>query len=158
MYQYVTLRKKAEIIARKAHAGQVDKAGEDYFNHPKRVADNFYEDNDIIVALLHDVIEDTDITLEHLKKEGFNDDVLTALDAMTKREGESYDLFIERVKDNPIALKVKMADLRDNMDILRLPELTEKDLQRIAKYHKAYKYLAQFASEGESLHLVQLCN
>ena len=68
---------------------------------------------------------------------------------MTKREGESYDLFIERVKDNPIALKVKMADLRDNMDILRLPVLTEKDLQRIAKYHKAYKYLAQFASEGE---------
>ena len=144
IYQYVTLRKKAEIIAKKAHAGQVDKAGEDYFNHPKRVADNFYEDNDIIVALLHDVIEDTDITLEHLKKEGFNDDVLAALDAMTKREGESYDQFIERVKDNPIALKVKMADLRDNMDILRLPVLTEKDLQRIAKYHKAYKYLEQF--------------
>ena len=149
IYQYVTLRKKAEIIARKAHAGQVDKAGEDYFNHPKRVADNFYEDNDIIVALLHDVIEDTDITLEHLKKEGFNDDILTALDAMTKREGESYDLFIERVKDNPIALKVKMADLRDNMDILRLPELTEKDLQRIAKYHKAYKYLEQFNKSEE---------
>ena len=135
---------KAETIAREAHAGQVDKAGEDYFNHPKRVADNFYEDNDIIVALLHDVIEDTNITLEHVKKEGFNDDVLAALDAITKREGESYDQFIERVKDNPIALKVKMADLRDNMDILRLPLLTEKDLLRIAKYHKAYKYLEQF--------------
>ena len=107
------------------------------------------KNRDIIVALLHDVIEDTDITLEHLKKEGFNDDVLTALDAMTKREGESYDQFIERVKDNPIALKVKMADLRDNMDILRLPVLTEKDLQRIAKYHKAYKYLEQFNKSKE---------
>ena len=149
IYQYLSLKKKAEIIARKAHAGQVDKAGEDYFNHPKRVADNFYEDNDIIVALLHDVIEDTEITLEQLKEEGFNDAVLAALDAITKREGESYDQFIERVKDNPIALKVKLADLRDNMDILRLPVLTEKDLQRIAKYHKAYKYLEQFAGEEE---------
>ena len=149
IYQYVTLRKKAEIIANKAHAGQVDKAGEDYFNHPKRVADNFYEDDKVIVALLHDVIEDTDITLENLKKEGFSDEVLAALDAITKREGESYDQFIERVKENHIALKVKMADLRDNMDILRLPELTDKDLQRIAKYHKAYKYLEQFAGEEE---------
>ena len=140
---------KAETIAREAHAGQVDKAGEDYFNHPKRVADNFYEDNDIIVALLHDVIEDTNITLEHVKKEGFNDDVLAALDAITKRESESYDQFIDRVKENPIALKVKMADLRDNMDILRLPELTEKDLLRITKYHKAYRYLEQYGGKEE---------
>jgi hypothetical protein len=149
IYKYITLRKKAEIIAKKAHAGQVDKAGEDYFNHPKRVSYNFNEDNEIIVAFLHDVIEDTNITLEQLKKEGFNDEVLVALDAITKRESESYDQFIDRVKENPIALKVKMADLRDNMDILRLPELTEKDLQRIAKYHKAYKYLEQFAGEEE---------
>ena len=144
-----SLRKKAEIIARKAHAGQVDKAGEEYFNHPKRVADNFYEDDKVIVALLHDVIEDTDITLDYLKKEGFSDAVLAALDAITKREGESYDQFIQRVKDNPIALKVKMADLRDNMNTLRLPVLTEKDLQRIAKYHKAYKYLEQFVEDEE---------
>ena len=87
--------------------------------------------------------------MEQLKEEGFNDAVLAALDAITKREGESYDQFIERVKDNPIALKVKLADLRDNMDILRLPVLTEKDLQRIAKYHEAYKYLEQFAGEEE---------
>jgi hypothetical protein len=149
IYQYLSLKKKAEIIARKAHAGQVDKAGEDYFNHPKRVADNFYEDNDIIVALLHDVIEDTSVTMDQLKNEGFSDEILNALDAITKREGESYDQFIERVKDNPIALKVKLADLRDNMDILRLPVLTDKDLLRIAKYHKAYKYLEQFAGEEE---------
>ena len=149
IYQYLSLKKKAEIIARKAHAGQVDKAGEDYFNHPKRVADNFYEDDDIIVALLHDVIEDTSVTLDQLKNEGFSEAIINALDAITKKEGESYDQFIERVKDNPIALKVKLADLRDNMDIHRLPELTEKDLQRIAKYHKAYKYLEQFAGEEE---------
>ena len=151
IYPFSSLRKKAEIIARKAHAGQVDKAGEDYFNHPKRVADNFYEDDKVIVELLHDVLEDTDITLEHLKKEGFSDEVLAALDAITKREGESYDQFIERVKDNPIALKVKMADLRDNMNILRLPVLTDKDLQRIAKYHKAYKYLEQFEEDEECI-------
>lgn len=149
IYQYLSLKKKAEIIARKAHTGQVDKAGEDYFNHPKRVADNFYEDDDIIVALLHDVIEDTSVTLDQLKNEGFSKAILNALDAITKREGESYDQFIERVKDNPIALKVKLADLRDNMDILRLPVLNDKDLQRIAKYHKAYKYLEQFAGEEE---------
>ena len=149
IYPFSSLRKKAEIIARKAHAGQVDKAGEEYFNHPKRVADNFYEDDKVIVALLHDVIEDTDITLDYLKKEGFSDAVLAALDAITKREGESYDQFIERVKDNPIALKVKMADLRDNMNVLRLPVLTDKDLQRIAKYHKAYKYLEQFVQDEE---------
>ena len=151
IYPFSSLRKKAEIIARKVHAGQVDKAGEEYFNHPKRVADNFCEDDMVIVALLHDVIEDTDITLDYLKKEGFSDAVLAALDAITKREGESYDQFIERVKDNPIALKVKMADLRDNMNVLRLPVLTEKDLQRIAKYHKAYKYLEQFEEDEECI-------
>lgn len=151
IYQYVSLKKKAEIIAKKAHAGQVDKAGEDYFNHPKRVALNFYEDEEIIVALLHDVIEDTNITLEQLKNEGFNEAVLNALNAITKREGESYDQFIGRVKENPIALKVKLADLRDNMDILRLPVLTDKDLQRIAKYHKAYKYLEQFTDKQDCI-------
>lgn len=149
IYQYVSLVKKAEIIARKAHKGQLDKAGEDYFSHPKRVSINFYEDQDIIVALLHDVIEDTDITIERLRKEGFSNEVLEALDAITKKDSESYDAFIERVKDNPIAIKVKLADLRDNMDILRLPVLTDKDLQRIAKYHKAYKYLEQFNKPEE---------
>ena len=135
---------KAELIAKMAHAGQVDKAGEPYFNHPKRVANNFAGEEEVIVALLHDVVEDTDITLEHLKAEGFSDTVLEALDAITKREGESYDDFINRVKENPIALVVKLADLKDNMDILRLPALTETDLQRVAKYHKAYRYLEQF--------------
>lgn len=135
---------KAELIAQKAHAGQVDKAGEPYFNHPKRVAKNVAGEEEIMVALLHDVVEDTEITLEHLKAEGFSNTVLEALDAITKREGESYDDFINRVKENPIALDVKLADLKDNMDILRLPALTETDLQRVAKYHKAYRYLEQF--------------
>ena len=142
---------KADVIARKAHAGQVDKAGADYFRHPERVAANFYGEDEIIVSLLHDVIEDTCVTLEHLKQEGFSDYVLNALDAITKREDESYDQFIQRVKDNPIAIKVKMADLRDNMNVLRLPVLTDKDLQRIAKYHKAYKYLEQFEEDEECI-------
>ena len=140
----ISLINKAEVIARKAHAGQVDKAGADYLRHPERVAANFCGEDEIIVSLLHDVIEDTCVTLDHLKQEGFSDSVLNALDAITKREGESYDQFISRVKDNPLAVKVKLADLRDNMNILRLPELTDKDLQRIAKYHKAYKYLEKF--------------
>lgn len=135
---------KAEFIAKKAHEGQVDKAGEPYFNHPERVANNFAGEEEVMVALLHDVVEDSEITLEQLKAEGFSDTVLEALDAITRREGETYEEFICRVKENTIALKVKLADLLDNMNVLRLPTLTDTDLQRIAKYHKAYRYLEQF--------------
>ena len=97
------------------------------------------------MALLHDVVEDSDITLDQLRKEGFSDAVISALDAVTKREGELYDEFIGRIKENPMAVQVKLADLKDNMDLSRLPELTERDLQRVVKYHKAYRFLQQYS-------------
>ena len=141
---FLSLEKKALTIAMKAHAGQVDKAGEEYINHPLRVAKGFIGELRI-VALLHDVVEDSDITLDQLREEGFSDAVISALDAVTKREGELYDEFIGRIKENPMAVQVKLADLKDNMDLSRLPELTERDLQRVVKYHKAYRFLQQYS-------------
>ncbi len=148
IFKYLSMENKALEIARKAHKGQLDKAGKDYINHPIKVA-SALEGEAKIVALLHDVVEDTDITLEQIRNYGFNEIVIDALDAVTKREGENYDEFISRIKDNPVAVKVKLADLKDNMDLLRLPELSERDLQRIAKYHKAYRFLEKYDTPSE---------
>lgn len=149
LYQYLSLPRKALIIAEKAHEGQKDKAGKNYFGHPLRVSDRFYKEEERCVAMLHDVVEDTDVTLEQLREEGFGDVVIEAIDAITRREGEEYGQFIERVKENPIALRVKIEDLKDNLNVLRLPVLQEEDLCRIVKYHKALRYLEQFVPRKE---------
>jgi (p)ppGpp synthase/HD superfamily hydrolase len=94
-------------------------------------------DNERICGVLHDVIEDTDITLERLQNEGFSPAVLAALDCLTKRDGESYDDFINRVLKNELACRVKLADLADNMDLSRIAAPAEMDFQRIEKYKKA---------------------
>jgi len=104
-------------IATEAHKGQVDKGGKPYIEHPKRVSDavKVYGDEAMIVALLHDVVEDTGTTLDDLYHEGFDDTVLEAVDAITMRKGkESYDAYISRVKTNRLATLVKIADLTDN--------------------------------------------
>ena len=90
-----------------------------------------------ICAVLHDVIEDTNITLDYLKNEGFSEDILSALDALTRRENETYDEFIDRILRNKIACYVKLADLSDNMDLTRIANPTKKDYKRIEKYRKA---------------------
>lgn len=131
---------KARAIAQIAHFGQKDKAGEDYIHHPERVAD-FLDGTEEIVALLHDVVEDSDYTLDDLAGEGFSKAALAAINAITRREGEDYEAYIRRAGRNKTARAVKMADLIDNMDLTRLPELTDDDWQRVKKYHKAYKYL-----------------
>ena len=136
-------------IAFNAHRGQVDKAGNSYFEtHVRDVfrrVDLLYDDemNCIteIVALLHDVVEDTDWTIEKLREYGFTEEMLDAFDCVTMREGEDYDHFIQRAKANRYARKVKIADLKSNMDITRLPEITDADVERLRKYLKAYKYL-----------------
>jgi len=87
---------------------------------------------------LHDVVEDTDWTLERLREEGFSDEVLEAVDCLTHRGGESYQEFVERVRANPIARQVKIADLEDNMNIRRISQLGANDLERLGKYHKAW--------------------
>lgn len=136
-----TLEKAIEI-ATEAHQGQFDKAGRDYIGHPLRVMEMGKTEEEKIVGVLHDVIEDTDWTFEKLAEEGFSDEVIAALRCVTKiYENENYDDFIDRVKKNPLAVAVKINDLTDNMDIRRLPYLSDKDVKRLKKYLKAYKRL-----------------
>ena len=133
---------RAIEIATEAHKGQYDKAGNDYIGHPLRVMEMGTTENEKIVGVLHDVVEDTDWTFEALAAEGFSEEVIAALRCVTKlSENENYDDFIERVKKNPLAVAVKINDLSDNMDIRRLPYLSDKDVKRLKKYLKAYKRL-----------------
>ena len=136
-----TLQRAIEI-ATEAHKGQFDKSGKDYIRHPLRVMEMGKTEDEKIVGVLHDVIEDTDWTFEALADEGFSKEIISALRCVTKlSENENYDDFIERVKKNPLAVAVKINDLSDNMDIRRLPYLSDKDVKRLKKYLKAYKKL-----------------
>ena len=133
---------RAIQIATEAHKGQLDKAGREYIGHPIRVMEMGKTEDEKIVGVLHDVIEDTDWTFERLEAEGFSQEVINALRCVTKTsENENYDEFIDRVKKNPLAVAVKINDLTDNMDIRRLPYLSDKDVKRLKKYLKAYKRL-----------------
>ena len=135
---------RAKAIATSAHEGQVDKAGKPYIEHPMRVMNMGKTVEEKIAGVLHDVVEDSDWTFEMLEKEGIPKDVMDALRCVTKlSEDEDYDHFIERVKTNPLAVKVKLNDLKDNMDITRLGEVTEKDLARLNKYIRAYRQLTE---------------
>ena len=131
----------AERIAVKAHKGQKDKSGEDYVFHPIRVAEKCKSINAKVVALLHDTIEDTDVTVEYLRNEGFAEEIISAVLSVTKQEGESYEDFVHRASENPIGREVKIADLEDNMDIRRLKEITDEDVTRLRKYLRAWQYL-----------------
>ena len=127
----------AKEIAEKAHQGQTDKGGHPYILHPIRVMERCETEETKIIAILHDVMEDSDYTLEDLRKEGFSEEILEALVCLTHQEGEDYMAYIERVCQNPLAARVKYADLQDNMDISRIPHPTEKDFARLEKYKKA---------------------
>lgn len=135
--------KKAIYLAEKAHQGQVDKGGQPYILHPKRVMERCKTEKEKIVAMLHDVIEDTEITAEDLRNEGFSAEVLEAVVCLTKKYGEDYMDYIERVCENKLAAKVKLADLTDNMDISRIPNPTEKDFIRLEKYKRAKARIEQ---------------
>ena len=132
---------KAYKIAKKAHLGQVDKAGEDYIKHPEKVASFVKTDEEKAVAYLHDVIEDTELTLEDLYEYGFSKEILEAVDIITKKRGEDYQSYLNSVKKNKLARAVKLADLRHNSDLTRFTEVTEKDIKRKEKYQKAINFL-----------------
>lgn len=133
---------RAIEIATEAHRGQFDKAGNDYIEHPLRVMAAGETLEEKIVGVLHDVVEDGNWTFDELLQEGFTSEVVEALRCVTKlSENEPYDKFIARVKTNPLAVRVKLNDLSDNMDIRRLPYLSDKDVKRLKKYLKAYKQL-----------------
>ena len=147
-----TLERAIEI-ATEAHKGQFDKSGKDYIGHPLRVMEMGKTEDEKIVGVLHDLVEDTDWTFEMLEAEGFAPEIIAALKCVTKlSENENYDAFIERVRKNPLATAVKINDLTDNMDIRRLPYLSDKDVKRLKKYLKAYKKLI-----GEPLYSVYAC-
>ncbi len=131
-------------IAVEVHTGHFDKNGQPYLGHVLRVMSAGHTLQEKITGALHDVIEDSDWTLEDLEKEGFSDEILSAVDAMTHYDdSETYDEYLYRVAKNPIALRVKLNDLTDNMDIRRLNELDDAAITRIRKYLKAYKQLTR---------------
>ncbi|MGM9871031.1 MAG: GTP pyrophosphokinase [Muribaculaceae bacterium] len=134
---------KAALICVTKHAGQRDKMGCAYFQHPMRVAMRCRTDEEKIVALLHDTIEDTDVTPEYLIAEGFPQTVVDGILSVTKRVGESYEDFVVRAKQNPLGRVVKLHDLEDNLDIFRLTALDADMTARYNKYLAARKYLLE---------------
>ncbi|MEI6389664.1 MAG: GTP pyrophosphokinase [Verrucomicrobiota bacterium] len=139
----MSLLENAIAIAVEAHQGQKDKAGHPYILHPLRVMFRVESEDERTVAILHDVVEDHgDVwSVDKLRQSGFPQRILDALDCVTKRKGETYEQFVERSASNPIALRVKLADLEDNMDIRRLNDVTEKDRERLNRYLTAYRRL-----------------
>ena len=132
---------RAIEIALTAHTGDTDKAGATYIRHPLRMMEQMDSEPERIVAVLHDVVEDSEYELTDIEDE-FGSDVSTAVDAMTKRDGEAYlDEFIPRCVENDIARRVKQVDIKDNMDLTRLPEVTKETCERQIKYHKALRQL-----------------
>lgn len=132
---------RAIEIAVTAHREQTRKNGDPYILHPLRLMMAVDSTDAKIVAVLHDVVEDTETTMGDMRAEGFSNEVLTALECVTHEDGISYEDYILRIKANPLATVVKLADLRDNSNLHELIELRERDLQRMAKYHRAVKTL-----------------
>lgn len=136
------LTRKAMIIAYKVHQNQFDKANVPYIYHPIHIAEQMDTELECIVALLHDVVEDTDITFNDLEKE-FPKEVIDLLKILTHDKKIDYIEYIKKVKTNPIATKIKIADLKHNSDITRLENITTTDLKRIEKYKKALEILGK---------------
>lgn len=134
---------KAIRIASIAHKNQKDKNGKPYILHPLRVMLSFESYDEKIVAVLHDVIEDSNFTLKDLKEEGFSKEIIEAIDAISRREEEEYFEFIKRVITNKMASRVKLKDLADNMNISRIENPKAEDFNRIKKYKKAEKMIKE---------------
>ena len=137
----MNLIEKSLSIALQAHSGQLDKAGQSYILHPLGIMAKMDTEVEMVVALLHDVLEDSDYTAESLLQAGIPSNIVDAVQCLTKIDGEDYQQFIERVQINSMATKVKKADIEDNLDVLRLDTLNDADLARVRKYHEAWKVL-----------------
>ncbi len=132
---------EAIALAVEAHRGQKDKFGAPYILHPLRLMTRVDDVDAKIAAVLHDVAEDTPISIERMTALGYAPHIVAALDCLTRRKEETYEQFIERIAPNPLARRVKLADLEDNMDIRRLPAVTPKDGERLARYRAAWERL-----------------
>jgi (p)ppGpp synthase/HD superfamily hydrolase len=140
---YTPLTKKALRIAFGVHKDQVDKTGLPYIFHPFHLAEQMETEDEVIVALLHDVVEDSDMTLADLRADGFPDHAVDAIALLTHDDTVKYEYmdYISKIKANPLAAKIKLADLRHNSDVTRLDSIDEKMAARLEKYRTAIKYL-----------------
>jgi len=138
---YTPMTKTALKLCFEAHKDQTDKSGLPYVFHPFHLAEQMPDEKTTVVALLHDVIEDTDYTLDDMKNMGFSDDILSAIALMTHDDGVPYMEYVALIKKNPIAKMVKLADLRHNSDMSRLDKVTTHDRERAEKYKKAIEFL-----------------
>jgi (p)ppGpp synthase/HD superfamily hydrolase len=138
------------ILACVAHRGQFDKAGQPYILHPLRVMADLgvASEDERHVALLHDVIEDSGLKLDALRGMGYSEAVLEALQLVTKIEGEDYQSFIQRLAPNPVARRVKLADLQDNMDLSRIANPQPEDYERLKKYQRAVDSLLPYETQN----------
>ena len=139
---YTELNKRALKLCFAAHEHQVDKSGIPYVFHPFHLAEQMKDEASTGTALLHDVVEDTDYTLEDLRQMGYPEQVLEALTLLTHDDGSPYLDYVARLRDNPIARQVKLADLRHNSDLSRLDQIDEAALRRVEKYQKAIRLLS----------------
>jgi len=137
------LIEKSLAIALRAYSGKTDKSGCEYIKHPLRVMAKMDTDEERSVALLHDVIEDSDISAQELYELDIPQHVVDAVVCLTKQPNESYQDLIARVQTNKLATKVKLADIEDNINVLRLATLNDNDLQRVQKYHQAWHVLSR---------------
>lgn len=140
---YTELTKKALKLSFEAHKNQVDKSEMPYVYHPFHLAEQMETEETVIVALLHDVVEDTDYTLDDIREMGFPDSVVEALALMTHNKSVPYMDYVAKIKDNPIAKAVKLEDLKHNSDLSRLDIIDEKALKRVEKYAAAMRTLSE---------------
>lgn len=139
---------KAIRIAAQIHEGQKDRYGEPYILHPIRVMQRVESEPEKIAAILHDVIEDSEWTLDDLRREGFSKAIVDIVDRLSRRENEPYFEYLERVKPNRSALNIKLADLEDNMDMRRISKLSKDDPERMARYHQAWLELKKLRTKS----------
>ena len=139
---YSTDVEGARALATRQHEGQVDKAGMPYITHSMRVAGRLESPEAQVVGWLHDTVEDTGLTLAEVEAQ-FGPDTAGAVDAVSRREGEAWEDYLERVRANPVARQVKISDLIDNSNLGRIPHVTLRDVERQEKYNRALKMLLE---------------
>ena len=140
---YTPLIKRAILFAFDAHRGQYDKSGLPYITHPLHVAESMETEDECVVALLHDVLEDTDITIEDLTRIGITDRQIAALKLLCHDDSVPYLEYVQAIRVDPIARTVKLADLYHNSDLTRLNVITTQDIERVEKYKQAIEILNQ---------------
>lgn len=148
-FSYQTQLEMAINLAVMKHVNQKDKGENPYIEHPLWVMSNITGYKCKIAAVLHDIVEDTDMTIRDLKIYGFDEEIVDAIRLLTRDKNISYDEYIDNLFNNPIAVKVKLKDLEHNMDLTRLQDITEKDIKRNEKYKRIYEYIMNRLEFGE---------